>query len=321
MSAQHAHDIDIGSVTLHVVEAGEGPLVLLIHGWPECHRSWRHQISALAEAGYRAVAPDLRGFGRSSCPTAIEAYTQLDMVGDMVALVTALGAERAVVVGHDWGAPIAWNAALLRPDIFPAVAGLSVPYSPRNRGPTTQIFRELGMENFYMMYFQQVGPPEAEFERDVAATLRRILWSASGEMPAEHVAIPNVDPAAGFLARLPDPPGLPSFVSDEDFAVLVEGYRRTGFGPGLNLYRNLDRNWALLAPWHRTPIRSPSLFIAGTRDLTIRNPAGQSTLSRLRDSLPGLRGLHLMEGAGHWIQQERPREVNEALLTFLDGLD
>ncbi|HVJ54390.1 MAG TPA: alpha/beta hydrolase [Aliidongia sp.] len=314
-----ARAIDLGSVTLHVVEAGEGPLVLLVHGWPECHRSWRHQIAALAEAGYRVVAPDLRGFGQSSCPEAIEDYTQLHMVGDMVALVAALGEERAVIVGHDWGAPIAWNSALLRPDIFHAVAGLSVPYSPRNRGPTTQVMREMGMENYYMMYFQQVGPPEAELERDIAASLRRILWSASGEMPPDHAAIPNVE-AGGFLARLPDPPGLPSFVSDEDFAVLTESFKRTGFRPGLNLYRNLDRNWALLAPWHQAPIRSPSLFIAGTRDLTIRNPAGKNSLARLRDALPGLRGLHLIEGAGHWIQQERPREVNEALLTFLDGL-
>ena len=320
MTAFATRDIALDSVTLHVAEQGEGPLVLLVHGWPECHRSWRHQLAALAEAGYRAVAPDLRGFGHSSCPAEIEAYSQLHLVGDMVALVTALGETRAVIVGHDWGAPVAWHAALLRPDMFHAVAGLSVPYSPRNRGPVTQVFREIGMAHNYMMYFQAVGPAEAEFEIDAAATLRRILWSASGEMPASHVPTPDVPPGASFLGRLPDPPGLPSFVTDEDFAVLVEGFRRTGFGPGLNLYRNLDRNWALLAPWHLMPISQPSLFIAGSRDSTIRNPAGQATLGRLRKALPGLRGLHLIDGAGHWIQQERPREVNDALLTFLDSL-
>jgi pimeloyl-ACP methyl ester carboxylesterase len=320
MSAMTARDIDLGSVILHVVEQGEGPLVLLLHGWPECHRSWRHQMTALAEAGYRAVAPDQRGFGQSSCPTDIEAYTQLNMVGDAVALVAALGETQAVVVGHDWGAPIAWNAALLRPDIFRAVAGLSVPYAPRNRGPITTVFREMGMEDYYMMYFQKIGPAEAELEADIPASLRRILWAASGAMPPEYTSLPMVKPGGGFLDRMPDPPGLPPFVTDEDFAVLVEGFRRTGFGPSLNLYRNLDRNWALLAPWHLTPIKVPSLFIAGTRDITIRNPAGQSSLSRLRDALPELRGLHLIEGAGHWIQQERPREVNDALLTFLDGL-
>jgi pimeloyl-ACP methyl ester carboxylesterase len=313
-------EIALDAVTLHIAEAGEGPLVLLVHGWPECHRSWRHQLAALADSGYRAVAPDLRGFGRSSCPKEIEAYTQLNLVGDMVGLVAALGESRAVIVGHDWGAPVAWNSALLRPDVFHAVAGLSVPYSPRNRGPTTEVFRAMGMVNFYMMYFQEVGRPEAEFEADIPATLRRILWSASGEMPADHGSMPDVDPARGFLARLPDPPGLPSFVTDEDFAILVDSYRRTGFGPGLNLYRNLDRNWALLAPWHRMPVTVPSLFIAGSRDTTIRNPAGQASLARLRDALPGLRGLHLIDGAGHWIQQERPREVNDALLTFLDSL-
>src|ERR1700735_3023225 len=214
MPAPQARDIDLGSVTLHVFEAGDGPLVLLLHGWPECHRSWRHQIAALAEAGYRVAAPDLRGFGHSSCPSAIDAYTQLHMVGDVVALVAALGAERAVVVGHDWGAPIAWNSALLRPDLFHAVAGLSVPYTPRNRGPITTIMRENGLENHYMMYFQEVGPPEAEFERDPAATLRRILWAASGEMPTDYQASPIVDRSAGgFFSRGPEPSGLPSFVS------------------------------------------------------------------------------------------------------------
>jgi pimeloyl-ACP methyl ester carboxylesterase len=313
-------EIALDTVTLHVVQAGEGPLVLLVHGWPECHRSWRHQLLALAEAGYHAVAPDLRGFGRSSCPKEIDAYTQLHLVGDMVGLVAALGAGQAVIVGHDWGAPVAWNAALLRPDVFHAVAGLSVPYSARNRGPTTEVFKSMGMANYYMMYFQQVGPPEAEFEADTAATLRRILWSASGEMPPDYASMPDVDPKAGFLARLPDPAGLPSFVTEEDFAVLVDSYRRSGFGPGLNLYRNLDRNWALLAPWHGAPVTVPSMFIAGSRDITIRNSAGQATLGRLRDALPGLRSLHLIDGAGHWIQQERPREVNDALLTFLDSL-
>ena len=320
MTAFTTREIALDTVTLHVAEQGEGPLVLLVHGWPECHRSWRHQLAALAEAGYRVVAPDLRGFGHSSCPVEIEAYSQLHLVGDMVGLVAALGETRAVIVGHDWGAPVAWNSALLRPDIFHAVAGLSVPYSPRNQGPVTQKFRDMGMANFYMMYFQQVGPAEAEFEADIPGTLRRILWSASGEMSADHAALPDIDPERGFLARLPDPAGLPSFVSDEDFAVLVESYRRTGFGPGLNLYRNLDRNWALLAPWHLTPVTVPSLFIAGSRDTTIRNPAGQAALGRLRKALPGLRGLHLIDGAGHWIQQERPREVNDALLTFLDSL-
>jgi pimeloyl-ACP methyl ester carboxylesterase len=313
-------EIALDTVTLNVALHGSGPLVLLVHGWPECHRSWRHQITALAEAGYRVAAPDLRGFGGSSCPAEIEAYSQLALVGDMVGLVAALDEERAVIVGHDWGAPVAWNAALLRPDLFHAVAGLSVPYTPRNRGPITKIFHEAGLGRNYMMYFQAVGPAETEFEADIPTTLRRILWSASGEMPADHVPLPEVDPDRGFLARLPDPAGLPGFAAEEDFAVLVEGFRRTGFGPGLNLYRNLDRNWALLAPWHLRPVTVPSLFIAGSRDLTIRSPGGQAALGRLRDALPGLRGLHLIDGAGHWIQQERPREVNDALLTFLDSL-
>jgi pimeloyl-ACP methyl ester carboxylesterase len=320
MTAFITREIALDSVTLRVAEQGSGPLVLLVHGWPECHRSWRHQIVALAEAGYRVVAPDLRGFGGSSCPAAIDDYSILHLVGDMVGLVAALGETRAVIVGHDWGAPVAWNAALLRPDIFHAVAGLSVPFSPRNRGPVTEIFRKIGMARFYMMYFQQVGPAEAEFEADIPATLRRILWAASGEMPDDLALSPDVEDGKGFLARLPDPAGLPGFVAEEDFAVMVESYRRTGFGPGLNLYRNLDRNWTLLAPWHLMPVTVPSLFIAGSRDTTIRNPAGQAALGRLRDALPGLRALHLIDGAGHWIQQERPREVNDALLTFLDSL-
>jgi pimeloyl-ACP methyl ester carboxylesterase len=320
MTAFALRDVVLDTVTLRVAEQGSGPLVLMLHGWPECHRSWRHQIEALAEAGYHAVAPDLRGFGGSSCPAEIEAYSMPHMVGDAVALATALGATDAIVIGHDWGAPIAWNSALLRPDLFRAVVGMSVPYTPRNIGPVTKIMRERGMGGYYMIYFQEVGPPEAELEADIPATLRRILWSASGEVSEAREARVDVTPGQGFLAGMPDAAGLPSFVTEEDFAVLVDSYRRTGFGPGLNLYRNLDRNWGLLAPWHLRPVTVPSLFIAGSRDLTLRNPAGQAALGRLRDSLPGLRGLHLIDGAGHWIQQERPREVNDALLTFLDSL-
>ena len=174
---------EIGDQRLHYVEAGEGPLVVLLHGFPETWYSWRHQLAALAEAGYRAVAPDQRGYGQTDRPAEPDRYTMLHLVGDVIGLIDALGEAQAVVVGHDWGAPVAWNAALMRPDRFPAVVGMSVPYAPRGKISLIDVLRKNGLNDFYMMYFQEPGVAEREFERDVTASLRRVLYSASGSRP------------------------------------------------------------------------------------------------------------------------------------------
>ncbi len=313
-------DLVCNGIRLHVAEQGEGPLVLLCHGWPELWFSWRHQLSALATAGFHAVAPDMRGFGSSDAPADIGAYTIMHLVGDMVALVTALGADQAVIVGHDWGAPVAWHAALFRPDLFRAVAALSVPYRPRGAAPPVASLRAAGMNRFYWVYFQEPGVAEAEFERDPAETMRRILATPGPAVPPrapeEVLVLPE---NGGFLDMMKPADTLPGWLGEADLAVLVGEYRRTGFRGGLNYYRNIDRNWELTAPWHDAVIAAPALFIAGARDPVITG-FGRRALEQLPRSVPGLRRTLLIEGAGHWIQQERPQEVNAALLDFLSGL-
>ncbi|MBV9750176.1 MAG: alpha/beta hydrolase [Acetobacteraceae bacterium] len=320
MTEAMQRDIEVNGVRLRVTEQGEGPLVLLCHGWPELAHSWRHQLPALAEAGYRAVAPDMRGYGGSDAPEDVHSYSLLHLVGDMVGLVAALGEREAVIVGHDWGATVAWNSALLRPDLFPAVAAMSVPYRPRGPAPPLAMLRAAGLDRFYWLYFQQPGVAEAEFERDPAATLRRILGAAGSARARDPGQVLMVPEGGGFLDLAPEPVAVPPWLGEAALAVMADAYRRTGFRGGLNYYRNLDRNWELLAPWQGVAIRQPALFIAGTRDVVITGPTGQKALEALPQTVPGLRRTVMIEGAGHWIQQERPQEVNAALTSFLAEL-
>jgi len=225
-----------------------------------------------------------------------------------------------VIVGHDWGAPVAWSAALLRPDLFRAVAAMSVPYFPRGPTPAIATLRAGGMHRFYQVYFQEPGVAEAEFERDVGETLRRILATpgraAAPRTPDEVLVLPET---GGFLDMMQPAETLPAWLGEDELAIMVAEYRRTGFRGGLNYYRNIDRNWELLAPWQCAVVAIPALFIAGTRDPVITG-FGRSALEQLPQNVPGLRRTLLVEGAGHWIQQERPAEVNAALLEFLGGL-
>lgn len=316
-------DIAVNGVRLRVTEAGpdSGPLVLLCHGWPETALSWRHQIPALAAAGWRVAAPDLRGFGESEAPAPVEDYTVLHIAGDLVGLVQALGATQAVIIGHDWGANIAWTCATLRPDVFRAVAALSVPHRPRPPAPPVRSLMAAGRSRFYWCYFQAPGVAEAEFERDPDDTLRRILGGLRAQDgpvdPNEVLMLPE---GGGFLDMLRRPERLPDWLAEEDLARMVAAYRASGFRGGLNLYRNIDRNWSLTAAWEGATIRQPSFFLAGSRDPVILGPMGRGALEGMARRLPGLRGSVLLDGAGHWVQQERPREVTEALLGFLAGL-
>ena len=312
--------VETNGIRLHIAEMGQGPVVILCHGWPETWYSWRHQLPALAAAGFRAIAPDMRGYGRSDRPEAVEAYTQLHIVGDMVGLLDALEVPQAVIIGHDWGAPAAWNSALMRPDRFRAVAGLSVPYTPRGKISAIDAFKQRGMANIYMMYFQNPGVAEREFEQDVAATLRRVYYSASGSLPAEKVWRPFVAPGGGLLETTFDTPMPLSWLGESDLAEYAKDFSASGFRGGLNWYRNLHRNWELMAPFIHAPIRQPSLFIAGSRDGVIRMRDTKVTEADLRPMLPGLRKSVLIDGIGHWVQQEAPEPVNAALLEFLKGL-
>ena len=303
----------VNGIDMFLLEQGEGPLVVLCHGWPELSYSWRHQIAAIADAGFHVVAPDMRGFGKTGAPADIAAYSIFDTVGDMVGLVQALGENNAVIVGHDWGAPVAWHAALFRPDIFTAVAGLSVPPPFRGRGRPLETLRQNGIDNYYWQYFQTPGVAEAELERDVALTLRTLLGRGFSD-PAASLFIAD---GKGFLGEArPDRP-LPDWLGEADLGVFIEAYRASGFRGGLNWYRNIDRNWDLTAPWQDARIHQPSLFIAGAQDAVITGLIGAKRVNELERVLPNLRHKLIIEGAGHWIQQERPDQVNAALIDFI----
>jgi pimeloyl-ACP methyl ester carboxylesterase len=315
---QH-RDVAANGIRIHFVEQGTGPLVLLCHGFPEGWYSWRAQLPALAAAGYRTVAPDMRGYGRTEAPPEISAYTILDIVGDMVGLVAALGAKQAVIVGHDWGASIAWHAALFRPDVFPAVAALSVPFRQRGPAPPLHMLRKAGQLTHYWFHLQEPGVAEAEFERDTRGALRRVLFSISGDAPPETRRL-TLQPGKGWLANTIDPEHLPAWFTDADLDHMSEEFLRSGFRGGLNWYRNIDRNWELTAPWAGASIHQPALFIAGSEDPVIALGSGAAAVRAMPDTVPGLIRQLLIDGAGHFIQQERPRLVNEALLGFLEGL-
>ncbi|MGL4264609.1 MAG: alpha/beta fold hydrolase [Afipia sp.] len=304
--------ISANGIEIFVTEQGSGPLVLLCHGWPELSHSWRHQLPAIAAAGFHVVAPDMRGFGRTSAPQNIDAYSIFDMVGDMVALVAALGETKAIIIGHDWGAPVAWHAALFRPDIFTAVGGLSVAPPWRGRERPLDALAKSGVTNFYWQYFQKPGAAEAEFERDVDYTMRAVTFGVDGSLFLKD--------GQGFLGDPAIPRPLPAWASEQDHAHVVETYRRTGFRGGLNWYRNIDRNWELTAPWHGAKIYQPSIFIAGANDSVVTGILGGKRVTEMDRVLPNLRRKLIIEGAGHWIQQERPDEVNAALVEFLSGV-
>ena len=322
MTDWHHRIENVNGIRLHCVEAGDGPLVLLVHGFPESWYSYRHQLTALAAAGYRAVAIDVRGYGRSSAPTAIDAYRMLRKVGDNVALVEALGEQQAIIVGHDWGAPIAWNSALLRPDVFRAVAGLSVPYAAAGAVPPSAVFRAMGGdEEFYIEYFQQPGRAEAEIEADVRGWLLGFYFSASGDAPAPiggQGTMGTIPTGAQMKQRFTVPDVMPNWLTDADLDFYAGEFERTGFTGGLNRYRNVDRDWEDLSAVRGRSIDVPALFIGGDRD----GPTlwGAPAIAKFAQTLPKLHRSVILPGCGHWTQQERPAEVNEALIEFFGTL-
>ncbi|KAB2902690.1 MAG: alpha/beta hydrolase [Burkholderiaceae bacterium] len=323
MNAQHGprlETLQVGALRMRVALQGSGPLVVFCHGFPESWISWRAQMAAAAQAGYRAAAPDMRGYGGTDAPADPAHYTMLHHAGDMVELVRVLGADSAVIVGHDWGAPVAWHSALLRPDVFRAVVGLSVPYIPPARVDLLTALEQQGVTTFYMQYFQQEGVAEKELQADVAATLRRVTYSMSGDGPGRTVA-GILAPGHGFLDATTAPSVLPDWLVQSDLDYVVEEFQRTGFRGGLNWYRAIRRSTELLTAWRGCPVRQPSLFIGGSRDDVLRFPGMRQRLDALPQVLPGLRGAHVLEGAGHWLQRERAPEVNRLLLSFLKELD
>jgi epoxide hydrolase A/B len=318
--AQITHrTVRTNGINVHIAEAGEGPLVLMLHGWPESWYSWRHQLPALADAGYHAVAPDVRGYGGSDKPEAIEAYTMKELVADWVGLLDALGEQTAVIAGHDWGAPMAWISAFLHPERYRAVIGMSVPYTGRAPAPPLQTFKTVFKDAFfYIDYFQDVGVAERELEADPRRSLKLILYGISGDRkPEEGIGVIGKPKGQGLLDGMTDPQTLPAWLTDADLDFYSGEFTKSGFRGPINRYRNIDRDWEEFPQLAGAKITQPALFIAGEKDGVIAmNPGGIDTMKSL---IPNLKVV-LLPGAGHWTQQERPDEVNAAMIEFLKGL-
>ncbi|QSQ19490.1 alpha/beta hydrolase [Pyxidicoccus parkwayensis] len=308
--------VETNGIHLHLAEAGEGPLVLLLHGWPESWYSWRHQLRALAAAGYHAVAPDVRGYGQSDKPGAIEAYSMKHLLADCVGLLDVLGEKTAVVVGHDWGATMAWTCAAFHPDRFRAVVGMSVPYLGRPPMPPTQLFQRMfGEQWFYILYFQQPGVAEAELEADIPRTMRTLLAGVAGFDTTNDVVRARKK-GDGFLTGLAAPRTLPDWLTEEDLAYVVKELQGSGFRGGLNRYRNMDRDWEELPELATTRIEQPALFLIGEKD----PGRAMAPVDLMKPLVPRLEEVCVIPGAGHWVQQERAAEVNATLLAFLEKL-
>jgi pimeloyl-ACP methyl ester carboxylesterase len=325
MSEVAHRTVEANGIRVHIAEQGSGPLVLLCHGFPESWYSWRHQLGALSAAGFHAVAPDMRGYGDTDAPAAIDQYSLFHLVGDMVGLLDSLGEKTAVIAGHDWGAPVAWHAAMMRPDRFRAVVGLSVPYRPRGSTQPTSVMPATVEAIFYQLYFQKPGIAEAELEADVRTSLRKILYSGSGDVPRRPGGGPSasagmVPRSGGFLTRMPDAENLPAWLGAPDIDFYVQQFQRSGFRGGLNWYRNIDRNWELLAPFSGACVTVPALYMAGDLDLVVAFPRMKEVIADLKRFIPELRGSIMLPGCGHWTQQERADEVNRAMLDFLRSL-
>jgi pimeloyl-ACP methyl ester carboxylesterase len=312
--------IETNNIRMHVVEKGTGPLVLLCHGFPESWYSWRHQIHALADAGFHVVAPDMRGYGQTEAPEAIDQYTMLHLVGDMVGVLDALGEDTAVIAGHDWGGPVAWHSALLRPDRFRAVIGLSVPYRPRGKVRPTTVMPQTDDAMFYQLYFQEPGVAEADLEFNVRASVGGVLLQLSGDAPAGTADFSMVPKQRALRARGGASAPLPTWLTEADVGFYAGEFSRTGFRGGLNWYRNIDRNWEILAPFAGAKVAVPALYVVGERDLVLKFPGARELVANLTTFVPKLRETITLPACGHWTQQERPDAVNAAMIGFLRGL-
>lgn len=313
--------IDTGEVALRCAVEGEGPLVIMVHGFPESWYSWRHQIGPVADAGFTACAIDVRGYGGSDKPQPVEAYAMERIVGDLIGLRKALSPDApAVLVGHDWGAPIVWNSALTHPEHFRAVAGMSVPFSGVPQRPFTEVFREHFTSQgrfFYQEYFQEPGVAEAEAEADPRDFVQRMMYSISGDVPPGDYWDKPL--GATFLEGLPDPEPV-AWLTEDDLDFYEAEFTASGFRGPLNRYRNHEADYEWLQNWAGKRIEQPALFIGGTRDpATFLFGAIEDPVALVKMFAPRAEG-HILDGVGHWTQQERPDEVNAVLIDWLKRL-
>jgi pimeloyl-ACP methyl ester carboxylesterase len=309
--------IATNGISLNIAEAGKGPLVLLLHGFPESWYSWRHQFAPIAAAGYHVVAPDMRGYGKSDKPAEITAYCQSEVVKDIIGLIPALGYDKAIVIGHDWGAPTAWACALNHPDVVRAVGGLSVPFMPRSPVQPMPMMREMFKgQFFYQLYFQEPGVAEAEFERDIRLCLKKFLVLGGGE--TDLASLPAKGEHDDMFTNMPEPRSLPKWLTEADLDFFTKEFSGSGLRGPLNYYRNHDLYWELTkdAP---TEIRQPAMFVAGTNDGVVMMAA--AAIEMMPHFVKDLRINRMIPGIGHWTQQEAPEAVNDAILEFLKQID
>jgi len=312
--------IATNGISLDVVEAGRrsDPVVLLCHGFPESSHSWRHQMRPLADAGYHVLAPDQRGYGTSESPSDVDAYGIDELGGDLLGLLDDVDAQDAVLVGHDWGALVAWDLARLHPERINSLVAMSVPFTPWPAQPT-RVLRHIHGDNFfYILYFQDVGPAEAELGADIRRSLHHILWSASGDNFPLHGVERSVAGTSGWLDELHAPEDLddlPVWLTSADLDTFVDAFSTNGFFGPVSWYRNFDANYERLAPFPASRMTMPTLFVAGSNDLVIHGHPER--IEAMQAELPNLRDIVILDGVGHWTQQEDPDGVNAALLGFL----
>ena len=313
---------DTNSIRMHYIDEGQGPLVILLHGFPYLWYMWRRQIVALADAGFRVVVPDQRGFGQTDRPDGIEGYDISQSVGDMVGLMARLGETSAVIVGHDLGAWVAQAAAMLRPDLFRGLIMLNTPVPPRGKIKPTVALREMAKGRvFHHLYFQEVGKPDRELSADPRKTLRSVYYSISGDATGNERWRLFLEPGEPILNSFTEPKVFPSWLSARAINYYVDEYTRTGFTGALNHYRCRDRNWEITSFLDGAVIRQPSMFIGGAADPSLKPIEGRSIFDRLDTYLPGLWKKVLLPGVGHSAAEERPDQVNELLLDFLEHLE
>lgn len=318
--------IETNGIRLRAAIQGEGPLVLMVHGFPESWYSWRHQMGPLAAAGFTACAIDVRGYGGSDKPHEVEAYSMANMCADVAGVIDALSPSApAVLIGHDWGAPIVWHTAVLHPRKVRAVAGLSVPYYALPPMPLSRIFKAMYTDQgkfFYMAYFQDEGVAEAEFEADVRGTLRRMYYAASANSDGRWGggAKPAGEP---MLQGLSDPDPFPPWLTPADIDTYVAEFERSGFRGPINRYRNFERDWEMMSGVADRKVHQPSLFIAGAQDMVLKmfgDGNADTLIATMREQLTDFRGAHIVPGAGHWVQQEAPDATTGHLIDWLARL-
>lgn len=306
-------------VELHYWTAGEGPLVVLVHGFPDLGMGWHHQIKALAETGFRVVAPDMRGYGRTGGPQEASSYSIFTLVGDLVALVEATGEEKAVIIGHDWGSAVAWHAALMRPDMFHAVMGMAVPFQPRRRnGPPTKVMQYLaetqGQDPLYLAAFADKDA-HCPMDADPETALRKMFWSFDGATPKDKQATGRIPAGEDFISVIDDGAVLPGWMTQSHFDEYVAAFRKNGFDRPVHWYRQIDENWLRTRWLQGCKVGVPSAFLVGEHD-PVRSYAGHFE-TELENWLTDLRAVTVVAGAGHWVNQENPEAVNQAILSFL----